>query len=584
MGASVPDVFISYARSSAEAAERIADSLRAAGYSVWKDDALPAHRNYADVIEEQLRQAKAVVVLWSADAVRSQWVRAEADLARNRGTLVQLSVDGAMPPLPFNQIQCPTVDFRNGRIAEPAWRTVEQSISELVGGQAAAAPPPVAAAQVGPSICVLPFANVSGDPEQDYFSDGISEDIITDLAGIDGLSVVSRNTAFGFKGSGSSACDVARQLGVSHVLEGSVRKSGSRVRVSAQLVDGSTGRQIWAERHDRDLTDIFEIQDEIAVAIVKALRLKLLEPAAPAVEQRGTSNAEAYNLYLMARQYWIAGNDGDSHREELIIRLCERAAAIDPNYARAWALKALAQSQLRFREGGDHDDGVAAANRALALDPTSVEAHLVKARSYHAQQLHEAADHEVELALAVEPESWEANKIAGKLLLLRGRPEEAIPYFEKAASLVDTDYHTLALLGTCQRSVGRTEEAGRADARMLERVERAVARDPSNGAALGLGASALAALGERDRAREWIERAIAVDPQNRIMRYNLACALANELGERDRALEMLAPYFDKLNSELLHHVEVDPDLDVLRDDPRFIDMLEQAKARIAAGA
>src|SRR5476651_1430666 len=172
-----------------------------------------------------------------------------------------------------------------------------------------ASPPPAAVRKL--SICVLPFANVSDDPEQEYFSDGISEDIITDLSKVSALSVVARNTAFTFKGKSVKVPDVARDLGVSHVLEGSVRMAGNRVRITAQLIDGAAGDQIWAERYDRDLTDIFALQDEISMAIVTALKLKLLPQEMQAIAQRGTESVEAYDLYLVARSHYLTGNYGD---------------------------------------------------------------------------------------------------------------------------------------------------------------------------------------------------------------------------------------------------------------------------------
>ena len=182
------------------------------------------------------------------------------------------------------------------------------------------------------SICVLPFANLSDDPQQAYFSDGISEDIITDLSKVSALSVVARNTAFTFKGE---VRDVARELGVSHVLEGSVRKAGDRVRITAQLIDGAAGDHIWAERYDRDLTDIFALQDEISMAIVTALKLKLLPQEMQAIAHRGTESVEAYDLYLVARSHYLTGNYGDPRRDEAIERLCRRAVEIDPGYAQA---------------------------------------------------------------------------------------------------------------------------------------------------------------------------------------------------------------------------------------------------------
>ena len=179
---------------------------------------------------------------------------------------------------------------------------------------------------------------------------------------ISALGVVARNTAFSFKGRSVTASEIARELGVSHILEGSVRKAGGRVRINAQLVDGASGDHVWADRYDRDLNDIFAIQDEISLAIVGALKLKLLPQEKKAVEQRGTSSAEAYGLYLLARRYWITGNFGDVRREERVMRICSRAVQLDPYYGQAWALLAFAQSTLRYCFGCEVDDGFAAAH------------------------------------------------------------------------------------------------------------------------------------------------------------------------------------------------------------------------------
>jgi len=311
-----PDIFLSYARSSQWHAMRIAEVLQRLGYRVWWDEELPAHRAYSDVIEEKLQSARAALVIWSADAVKSQWVRAEADMARGMSKLVQLSIDGALPPMPFNQIQCPTLTGWNGDIEDRAWRKIEASIAELVRCEGVTSAKRAEAAELAtPSVCVLPFVNIGGDPEQEYFSDGITEDLITDLSKVSALNVLARNTSFSYKGQSVDVRSLGRQLSVSHMLEGSVRKSGNRLRITCQLIDTVSGHHLWAERFDRQLADIFEIQDEISKAIVDALRLKLLPSEAKAIEQRGTGNAEAYNLYLMARQHWVAGNDGDWHRE-----------------------------------------------------------------------------------------------------------------------------------------------------------------------------------------------------------------------------------------------------------------------------
>ncbi len=316
------------------------------------------------------------------------------------------------------------------------------------------------------SICVLPFANMSGDPEQEYFSDGISEDIITDLSKVSALWVAARNTAFTFKGKHVDVPQVARQLKVSHVLEGSVRKAGGRVRITAQLVDGATGGHVWAERYDRDLNDIFALQDEISQAIVAALKLKLLPEEKKAIERRGTTNPEAYKLYLMARQYNITGNFGNVRRSEAIIRLCRRAIELDPNYARPWAMMATAQINLRFFFGREGDDGLAAAERAIELDGDLAEAHAAKSQVLRQNAHFDEALREIEIALRLDPESYDVNLAAGQLNYVLRRFDKAIPHYEKAATIVETDFRSAGMLAAATtRSATRRAHGERRDGR-----------------------------------------------------------------------------------------------------------------------
>jgi adenylate cyclase len=578
------DVFISYARPSEEQAHRIAEALRNKGFSVWRDDELPAHRAYSDVIEERLKSAKAVVVIWSAESAKSHWVRAEADSAREAGTLVQARLDSALPPMPFNQIQCADLNGWSGDLSSPGWRKLEDSVAALVRGTSdqseGSEPETSKSSKVRASICVLPFVNMSGEPEQEYFSDGISEDITTDLSKVSALEVVARNTAFSFKGQSPNVIDVAKQLSVSHVLEGSVRKAGSRVRINAQLIDGSSGKHLWADRFDRDLTDIFEIQDEISKAIVDALKIRLLPKEKNAIEARGTSSVEAYNLYLMARQQWIGGLSGNLRRDEAIVRLCEQAIALDPDYAQAWALLALAQLELRFVHGQENVNALPAAERALAINPNVAEALCIKARYLEEEGRREEAERQVKTALALDPDSWEANREAARLLFRHGHIPESVPFFEKASSSMEMDFISPAMLITCYNSMEDAERAQHAARLTLSRAEKTMAKDPTNCSALAMGASALTVFGERDRAKEWVQRALLLDPENMLVRYNLACSLALELNDAEGAIEALKPFFERINSTtLLRHLEVDPDLDPIRHDPRFKQMLASAKQR-----
>jgi adenylate cyclase len=577
------DVFVSYARQDEPHAKRVVEALRSLGYDVWRDDELPVHRPYSEVIEERLTSAKAVLVLWSAAAIGSQWVRAEAEAGRARGALIQCTLDGELPPLPFNQIQCAELEGWDGRKDVPGWTKLAESVAALVGSKPQKQRP---LRRVRTSICVLPFQNMSGDPEQEYFSDGISEDITTDLSKISALEVIARNTAFTLKGQAVDVCEVAEKFNVTHVLEGSVRKVGGRVRVTAQLIDGSSGGHVWGERYDRDLTDIFAIQDEISKAIVDALKVRLLPEEERAIGNHGTTNSSAYNLYLMARQCWIIGDFGDQRREKKVIRICKRAVEIDPNYPQAWALMGLAQANLRHGFSGyeDLDDGSAAADRALKLDPQIAEAHLPKAWQLAEKGRHDEANAEIATALRLAPDSWEVNKEAARLFYRQRRLEDAARHLEKATQVMETDFHGLGMLFAYYHSKGDQDAARGIARRTVEQVEKALARDADNGAALAFGAMSLASLGNQDRAREWIERCLLVDPDNLQMRYNLAWGFNKILGEPEEAINMLEGVLADAGANIIRLAANDPNLDNLRDDPRFQMMLDAAEARVGLAA
>ena len=431
-------------------------------------------------------------------------------------------------------------------------------------------------------ICVLPFVNMSGDPEQEYFSDGISEDITTDLSKVSALGVTARHTAFAFKGQAIDVGDVARRLGVSHVLEGSVRKSDGRVRITAQLIDGATADHVWAERYDRDLTDIFAIQDEISEAIVDALKVKLLPAEKKAIEQRGTSNADAYNHYLMARQIWITGDFGDRRREEQVIRLCQRAVEIDPEYAQAWALMSVAQANLFYAYTGTEglDDGLAAAKQAMALDPAIAEARLPLAWHLALRGQYKEAEKEIDTALELNPDCWEANKESARIHYRQGKLDEAIRLLENACELADSDFHSLGMLTASYLACGNMDRVRECAERMVGLVEEVLDRDSDNGAALAFSALSHAALGRLDRARELIERATLLDPDNLYMRYNLAWPLIAFFDDKEKAIELLAPTLAKGGRNVISLAAADRNLDPLRDDPRFTKMLTAAKARV----
>ncbi|MBY6128034.1 TIR domain-containing protein [Qipengyuania aquimaris] len=379
------DVFVSYARSNYDAARRVADVLCDDGYSVWIDDDLPAHRAFSTVIEEHLTEAKAVLVLWSADAKRSRWVPAEADLAYNADKLVQMSLDGELPPLPFNRVHCEMAKGWNGEHEPPCWPKIVASLDELVGSKNAEAKPrsepaPRPAASKEPLLAVLPFDNLSSDEELAFFCDGVSEEIQRSVSEASRLKVVARTSSFQFRGAQKETGKVASALGATHLLDGSVRRGGSRVRISAELVECSTQRVLWGDRFDGDLDDVFELQDSIASEVAHALKVALL----PSRTEQSLP-AELYEKFLRARGRITAGDalfdDSAERAFPLLLEVTEAA----PDYAPAWELLA-SSGAASLRSGhfeGDYEERRAivedAAAKALALDHNRGEAYLAQA-------------------------------------------------------------------------------------------------------------------------------------------------------------------------------------------------------------
>ncbi|MDH4062712.1 MAG: tetratricopeptide repeat protein [Aquincola sp.] len=417
---------------------------------------------------------------------------------------------------------------------------------------------------------------MSGDPEQEYFSDGITEDIITDLGKVSALSIVARNMAFSFKGAKGGVGEIGRQTKAAYVLAGSVRKAGARVRITAQLVNAANEAQVWGERYDRDLNDIFALQDEISRAIVAALKLTLLPEENRALEQRATTNVKAYKFYLMARQFSVMGNE---RHQEMIVRLCRRAVELDPSYAAPWATMAIAQWDMH-RRSASPEDGQDAASRAMNLDPRLADAHAALGAAHQGQGRYEVGLEACRTALQLDPESYEGNRVAGMCSMALRRFDDAIRYFEKAAAVVETEFTAASFAPQCYEAKGDMAGMRVAARRALARIEKVVAAEPDHGRALGYGAGLLASLGEADRAREWIERGTLVDPENTILHFNFVCALSR-LREIDAALELLSNVIDKASKGWLVWLDNDTDLDPLRDHPRFKQIVDSAKARFA---
>ena len=584
------DVFISYARADKARVAPLVAAIEAKGWSVWWDPEITPGQEFDDQIEAEIDAAKAVLVVWTPTSVASRWVRGEAREAAERGILVPVRFEKARLPMDVRAIHTTDLDGWREDAAHPAvqecLRALEAMIARSQSMQAAKpSGTPAARPDEKPSprytICVLPFANMSGDPDQEYFSDGITEDIITDLSKVSSLRIISRNSAFQYKGEKLDVPQLVREMKVTHVLEGSVRKAGGRVRISAQLVDCEDNGHVWAERYDRDTSDIFALQDEISRAIVKALRLRLLPEEKKAIEQRGTDSVEAYDLYLMARQMYVSGQEYDEHAAQAIIRMCTGATDIDPRYAQAWALMAIGYRSLRGLGVGS-DSGIAAAERALAIDPDLAEAHAVKAYILLQNGDTDAAESEAAVALELDPESYEANRTAARVNYQLHRFEDAIRLYDKAAYLMEADINSVMTLVSCYTATADTAGVRRSAELGLSRAEAILKRDQNNPGVLAYSAYALMALGEGERAKARMNRTLMIDPDNWNMRYNFACSLCVYLKDKTAALEMLEPLFATMTDAFLPYVKADPDLALLHDGPRWQAMVDAAETRLAA--
>ena len=445
----------------------------------------------------------------------------------------------------------------------------------IVDGPAKAAATPETAEADKPSIAVLPFNNMSGDPEQEYFSDGITEDIITDLSKVSGLFVIGRNTSFTYKGKAVDIPEVAAKLGVMFILEGSVRKAGQRVRVTGQLIDGTSGGHIWADRFDRDLTDIFAIQDEITQTIVEQLKIKLLPKEKKAIAQTPTANVEAYTYYLKGRQFF---NNSTRVLLGLARQMFAKAAELDPNYARAYAGMAICDARLEnwYRADIPTDKIIAIADKALSLDPSLAEAHAARGVALGNNGQHAAAVDAFSRALAVNPNDFDANLLFARYRVTQGDLEQSIPLFQRAVEVQPDDWQSPLLLGSVLEALGRFDEAGLVNRVGIKRAEEAMRLHPENSRPAQLGAPALARLGETERAKEWLERALFLDPDEPIATYNAACTFA-QLGEVDRAFDALQKWSANRGMEMELWLDTDADLDPLREDPRFMTLVQTIK-------
>ena len=463
------DVFISYKRENLTAVNRLVEALRAEGVVVWWDQDIPPNAAWEATIERELAVAKLVIVAWSPAAVASDNVKAEARSARGQGRLLQVFVEACEPPLFFGERQGVDLKHWSGAVGDPAFRSVLAAVRE--GLQPSVAAPDAAVSTEPPtlpskpSIAVLPFANLSGDAEQDYFADGMVVEIVEALSRIRSIFVIASGSSLSFKGKGVSAQDAARQLGVRYVLEGSVRKAGGRVRIGVQLIDAADGAQIWTHRFEDTLEDVFALQDRVALAVAGKIEPTVQQAEIRRASARPTTdNLSSYDLYLRAVPL-----RGTFVRADMLeaLDLASRAITLDPDFGPALALAANCHRIIVLNEWSDDTEGhrrlgLELAHRALraAGDDAAVLASV--AASVDFQGDHGAAAALLERALTLNPGCASAWFWSGLVRCRAGETDAAIEDLRTALRLDPLGPQQPATMGFIGRALfqqGRFSEA-----------------------------------------------------------------------------------------------------------------------------
>ena len=428
-------------------------------------------------------------------------------------------------------------------------------------------PTPHPAVSAAKSVAVLPFVNMSADPDNEYFTDGIAEEIINALTRIQSLRVASRTSAFVFKGKTVDIRDIGHKLKVSTVLEGSVRKMGTKLRVTAQLVNVADGYHLWSERYDREVADVFAIQDDISQAIAKALRVILTEGERAAIGAPPTADVQAYDYYLRGRQFFHL------HRRkslEYAVQMFDKAIEIDPEFAVAYAGIAVASSLLyTFFDARELNliQAEIASRKALDLAPQLAEAHLSRAIAAWLSEKAEEAEAEFEAAIKLDPKLFEAFYFYGRTRRAQGRHADAVRLLARASLLRPEDFQAPAFLGGEYAAMGMRVEATAARRRAVKLIEQRLDLNPDDARAWNLGATTLAKLGNEPRAIEFATRSLSIDPEDPMVLYNVACVYSL-IGKPQEALAHLESAISHGFGDRLSMAN-DPDLVLVRKTPWF---------------
>jgi serine/threonine protein kinase/Flp pilus assembly protein TadD len=423
------------------------------------------------------------------------------------------------------------------------------------------------------SVAVLYFENLSRAAEDEYFRDGMTEDIITELSKISQLHLFPRAEMLAYRDKQITAPQVGQELNAAYVLSGSLRRAGNRLRITAQLVETRTRHSVWAERYDRQMEDVFAIQDEIAQSIASALKVVLTESEKQAIAKAPTADVKAYDYYLRGRQFFYQFR---RRGYDFARQMFTRAIEIDPGYARAYAGVADCYSYLyMYWEASEANLQAAddASRKALLLDPGLAEAHVSRGLAISLSRRYDEAEIEFQTAIRLDPKLFEAHYFYARACVQQGKQEQAARLFEKASEVKPDDYQAPLLLGTTYFGMGRKEDAAEAYRRAWQLAEKHLELHPDDARALYLGANALCQLGERSRSLDWARRALAIDPEDCGILYNIACIYALQ-GKTEEAIDCL----DKAMTHAFWYkrwAQHDSDLASIREHPRFKALMDR---------
>jgi adenylate cyclase len=412
------------------------------------------------------------------------------------------------------------------------------------------------------SIAVLPLLNMSNDPDQDYFCDGISEEIINALAQLKNLRVIARTSAFSFKSKNYDAREIGKSLDVMTLLEGSVRKAGNRLRIIIQLIRVSDGSHLWSNRYDRELEDIFAIQEDIAKNVATALK-GFLTSEEKEIIRRPETIIEAYEYFLKGRQFFHKLQLSDARK------MFEKAIELDAEYALAYAGLADAYSWLYEWEGGTESDlELAEKNslRALSLASNLSESHSSRGFVLSLNKRYDEAEQEFKEAIHLNSNSYDAYYLYGRACFARGQIEKSAELFLKASEVRREDYQSVLLLAQSLRILGK-DESQEVTRDGILRARKQLKINPTDRRILSLTSVSLLEIGEREEAFKWMNQALALYPEDAGVLINGACLYALD-GNKEKALTLLESAFSKGYGNR-NWIEHDTDYDLLRDEPRF---------------